>query len=114
MSSKILVATRKGLFTVARNGQGWEITDADFLGDNVSLVLPDRRDGKTYAALDHGHFGVKVHRKDPGGTWQEVAAPAYPPKPEGLEENDMWGRPLAWSTARIWALEGGGASLGTR
>jgi hypothetical protein len=109
MTGKILVATRKGLFTVVRQGGGWEITDAAFLGDNVTLVLADARDGTTYAALDHGHFGVKVHRMDKGGAWQEVAAPVYPPKPEGLEENDMWGRPLAWSTARIWALEGGGA-----
>ena len=30
---------------------------------------------------------------------------AYPPKPDGYEEHDMWGRPLKWSTARIWALE---------
>ena len=27
----------------------------------------DPRDGTTYAALDHGHFGVKVHRSDDGG-----------------------------------------------
>ena len=43
-----------------------------------------------------------------GNGWQEIAAPVYPPKPEGLEENDMWGRPLAWSTTRIWALAAGG------
>lgn len=48
-----------------------------------------------------------MHRSTASG-WEETAAPAYPPKPEGLEENDMWGRPLAWSTARIWALEPGG------
>jgi hypothetical protein len=109
MSSSVLVATRKGLFTVSRTKPGgWDITGAEFLGDNVSLVLFDRRDAATYAALDHGHFGVKLHRRDNGGTWTEVAAPVYPPKPEGLEEHDMWGRPLAWSTARIWALEEGG------
>jgi hypothetical protein len=108
MSATILVATRKGLFTVAREGAAWAITDTAFLGDNVSLVLDDPRDGTRYAALDHGHFGVKVLRMDKGGAWQEIAAPAYPPKPEGLVENDMWGRPLAWSTARIWALVAGG------
>ena len=62
MSDKFFVSTRKGLFTVARNGGGWEITGADFLGDNVTLTLTDVRDGRHYAALDHGHFGVKVHR----------------------------------------------------
>jgi hypothetical protein len=107
MSDTLLVSTRKGLFTIARTGAGWEIAGVDFLGDNVSLAMTDSRDGSRYAALDHGHFGVKLHRLD-GGGWQEIAVPAYPSKPEGHEENDMWGRPLAWSTARIWALAEGG------
>jgi hypothetical protein len=107
MSDKLLVSTRKGLFTVARKRTAWEIASGDFLGDNVTLTLADSRDGRRYAALDHGHFGVKVHRSTPTG-WEEIATPAYPPKPEGLEENDMWGRPLNWSTARIWALAAGG------
>jgi hypothetical protein len=108
MGSRLLVSTRKGLFTVVRKSGSWDIDRVDFLGDNVTLTLTDPRSGLTYAALDHGHFGVKVHRSTPTG-WEEIAAPAYPPKPEGLEENDMWGRPLAWSTARIWAFAAGGA-----
>lgn len=107
MSDRILVSTRKGLFTVTRQAGRWDISDVAFLGDNVTLALHDPRDGTTYAALDHGHFGVKVHRNT-GKGWEEIAAPTYPPKPEGHEENDMWGRPLAWSTARIWALVPGG------
>src|SRR5512147_499057 len=51
-------------------------------------------------------FGVKLHRSTATG-WEEIPVPTYPPKPEGYEEYDMWGRPLAWSTARIWALEAG-------
>ena len=35
------------------------------------MVLPDPRDGALYAALGHGHFGVKLHRSEtaarPGG-----------------------------------------------
>jgi hypothetical protein len=109
MSDKLLISTRKGLFTVARGPAGqWEIEGVDFLGDNVSLTLTDRRDGRTYAALDHGHFGVKLHRSTANG-WEEISTPAYPPKPEGYEEHDMWGRPINWSTARIWALAAGGA-----
>jgi hypothetical protein len=108
MSDALFVATRKGLFTVSRKRGEWEISAVDFLGDNVSLFLADRRDGRRYAALDHGHFGVKLHRSTATG-WEEIAAPTYPPKPEGYEETDMWGRPLNWSTTRIWALEAGGA-----
>jgi ligand-binding sensor domain-containing protein len=104
----VLVSTRKGLFTVERTRDTWQIAGVDFLGDNVTLTLSDRRDGTHYAALDHGHFGVKVHRRAAGGSWEEIPAPVYPPKPEGYEENDMWGRPLNWSTARIWALAAGG------
>lgn len=108
MSNRLLVSTRKGLFTVIRNHGRWDVANADFLGDNVTLTLTDSRDGRTYVALDHGHFGVKVHRSTSIG-WEEIATPTYPTKPEGLEENDMWGRPLPWTTVRIWALQQGGA-----
>ncbi|MCB1520045.1 MAG: hypothetical protein KDJ37_05645 [Hyphomicrobiaceae bacterium] len=107
MSDTLLVSTRKGLFWVRRGGGRWDIDHVDFLGDNVTLTTTDPRDGRHYAALDHGHFGVKLHRWE-DGRWDEMASPTYPPKPEGLEENDMWGRPIAWSTARIWALRAGG------
>jgi photosystem II stability/assembly factor-like uncharacterized protein len=113
MSLKILVSTRKGLFTLARTGpasQPWSVERTDFLADNVTLALHDHRSGRLYAALDHGHFGVKLHASDaPGAAWSETAAPAYPPKPDDVNEVDMWGRPIAWSTARIWALEPGGS-----
>ena len=85
MSDTLLISTRKGLFTVSRKAVQWEITGADFLGDNVSITLTDRRDGRHYAALDHGHFGVKFHRSTATG-WEEIAAPTYPPKPDGYEE----------------------------
>src|SRR5882762_7107208 len=111
MSDTLLVSTRKGLFRVARKSGAWEIAAVDFLGDNVSLTLTDHRDGRHYAALDHGHFGVKLHRSMSSGWasgWEEIPAPVYPPKPEGYEEHDMWGRPVNWSTVRIWALAAGG------
>ena len=90
MSDTLLVATRKGLFTVSRKRRQWAISAVDFLGDNVSICLADCRDGQCYAALDHGHFGVKLHRSKATG-WEEIAAPTYPPKPEGHEETDMHG-----------------------
>ncbi len=87
MSDRLFAATRKGLFTLQRNGSGpspWKVTRAAFLGDNVGMVLPDRRDGHVYAAIGHGHFGSKMHRSPDGGeTWEECAVPAYPAPPEG-------------------------------
>ncbi len=103
--STLLVSTRKGLFVVEGVGKEARITRATFLGDNVPLTLVDRRDGSWYAVLDHGHFGVKLHRsEDRGETWTEIAIPTYPPKPEGFVDKDMWGREREWATKNIWAL----------
>jgi len=79
MADRLFVCTRKGLFEFRRNGGGrWDITDAHFLGAPVSMMLADPRDGALYAALDHGHFGVKLHRSDDGGrSWPEIATPSY-------------------------------------
>jgi photosystem II stability/assembly factor-like uncharacterized protein len=104
--STLLVCTRKGLFVVEGEGASARITRSTFVGDNVSLAMVDRRDGSWYAVLDHGHFGVKLHRSgDRGETWTEIATPAYPPKPEGFEDKDMWGREREWATKNVWALE---------
>ena len=113
MSEQFLVATRKGLFTVQRGERRlspWSITATAFLGDNVSMVLTDPRDGAIWAALDHGHFGAKLHvSRDGGNTWTEATSPAYPPKPEGHEEVEpAGGRLIPWTVLRIWALEPGG------
>ena len=105
--SSILVSTRKGLFEVARASSGWAISAADFLGDNVSIALHDPRSGYRYGALNHGHFGAKLHR-DSGKGWQEIAAPAYPAKPEGLVDKDGWGKDIPYSLLNIFALETGG------
>lgn len=96
MSDRILVATRKGLFAF-RRGTDWTITGTAFLGDPVSMALHDTRDGTLYAALNLGHFGVKLHRsEDSGESWEEVAAPTYPQQ-EGDDE--------APSLKLIWSLE---------
>lgn len=100
MSDRILIASRKGLFDLRRDSRGaWSIVRDSFLGSPVSMVLRDARDNTLYAALDLGHFGVKLHRsEDDGASWTEIAAPSY----AGLS-----GDP-APSLIRIWALETGG------
>jgi hypothetical protein len=109
MADRLLVATRKGLFTIDRPAAQWRVRRRAFLGDPVSVVL-DAGCGRLYAALDLGHFGVKLHRSTDGGeTWEECAAPAYPPKPEGLDDRDANGKPIEWRVEKIWALAAGGA-----
>ncbi|HJU40522.1 MAG TPA: sialidase family protein [Tahibacter sp.] len=108
MSDRLLVSTRKGLFALARANGEWAVERTAFLGDNVTLALADARDGAWYAALNLGHFGVKLHRStDRGRTWTEIAVPAYadgdtvavgdgkPPKPAAL--------------SLLWSLEPGGS-----
>jgi photosystem II stability/assembly factor-like uncharacterized protein len=112
MSTRCHVATRKGLFTLERGASGWAIRRTSFLGDNCTLVMHDPRSGELLAALDHGHFGVKMHRsRDAGGTWQEIAAPKYPEKPADYvpKTTPAEGRPIDWSLKLVWALAPGGA-----
>ncbi len=98
---KLYVGTKKGLFVVADG----RIGKPQFLGDPVSMVLPDR-DGTLYAALNLGHFGVKLRRSaDGGATWEEVAAPEYPPLPEDSQDK------TPWKLVQLWALESDGRRL---
>jgi hypothetical protein len=94
------VATRKGLFELRRAAAGWRIGRISFLGEPVSMVLPPRAgDQRMLAALNLGHFGVKVHASDDAGAnWHEVAAPAYPAQPA-----EAAGVP--WKLVMIWSLE---------
>jgi hypothetical protein len=112
MSDRCYVATRKGLFTVDRGASKWSISHANFVGDNVTLLLHDPRNGNLFAALNHGHFGIKLHRStDRGETWQEIPAPQYPAMPEGYTPKPVpfFNKPLDWSLKLIWALAAGGA-----
>lgn len=108
MSDRILIATRKGLFTARRGSRGWAITDAALLGDPVSMVLVDA-EGAIHAAQALGHFGVKIKRsRDDGRSWEERPVPKYPPKPEDLEDIDpVQKTPIPWDLKTIWSLETG-------
>ena len=100
MSDTLYAGTRKGLFTLHPEGRGWGIAGSAFLGEPVTAILPDPRDGALYAGLNLGHFGVKLHRSDDGGTsWTELPAPAFP---QASGEED------APSVSLIWTLAAGG------
>lgn len=123
MSKRLQVATRKGLFIIERKRSGWSITNASFLGDNCTLVMHDPRpkkgarkkaDGKAngtlYAALNHGHFGVKLHRSSDGGTsWKPIGSPTYPPKPKNYKpKTPAQGTTYDWTLKLVWAFAHGG------
>jgi hypothetical protein len=103
------LATRKGLFELRLRAGAWAVERVSFLGDPVSQVLPPLADGpapgRMLAALNLGHFGVKMQASDDGGaTWQEVAVPTYPAQPE-----DAAGP--AWKLVQVWSLEAAGGTV---
>ncbi|WP_284614802.1 WD40/YVTN/BNR-like repeat-containing protein [Aquabacterium humicola] len=109
MSQRAWIATRKGLLELHRDGPRWAIAREHFLGEPVSMLLPPQggsgSDGRMMAALNLGHFGTKVQVSgDAGREWAEVAAPAYPPQPEGAQGP-------AWKLQQIWSLENIGGTL---
>ncbi len=100
-ATTLLVGTRKGLFDFDASGTTPHIRALHFAGAPCSAVLADPRDGTWYAALDHGHFGCKLHRSDDrGATWQEVATPAYPADASDDASGDA-------TTQLLWCLEAG-------
>lgn len=107
MASLLHVATRKGLMTFGEDTNGWRLRNTAFLGDPVSAVLSDPRDGALYAALNLGHFGVKLHRSDDGGeSWQELPSPAFAAVAAETGDAAPAGAP---SVSLIWSLAAGGA-----
>jgi len=100
MSARAWAATRKGLFELTRGAGGrWEVGRIGFLGEPVSMLLPPGPGGRMLAALNPGHFGVKLHASDDeGATWQELAAPAFPPQPAEATG-------VAWKVLQLWSLE---------
>ena len=98
MSDRLMIGTKKGLFTLRRGGGGWRVAGTAFIGDPISMVLADARDGALYTAQALGHFGVKLQRsRDNGETWQELPAPAFP----AGQENGP-------SVSYLFCLEAGG------
>ena len=102
MSDRLFVGTRKGLFTIARENGRWAVREPAFLGDPVTAVLSQDGGNTIHAALNLGHFGVKMRRSVDGGkTWEEQSAPTYPQQPENAPGP-------AWKLVQVWTLEAGG------
>ncbi|MEZ4949667.1 MAG: sialidase family protein [Saprospiraceae bacterium] len=104
MKSTLLVGTRKGLIPFVFENENWKSQNVSFDGVPVSIAYADPRNGRWWACLDHGHWGVKLHYSDDrGANWTEVDPPAYP---EGSEIKD--GVPA--SVKYLWAMAHGGVN----
>jgi hypothetical protein len=108
MNSTLLIGTRKGFVAYRLANNHWEVENLSFEGMPVSIAYADARTSTWWAALDHGHWGVKLHRSiDRGKNWDEVDAPAYL---EGEEIKDG----IKASTRYIWSIANGGKSFPSR
>lgn len=98
-------ATRKGLFELRRRGGRWQVENLSFVADPVTMLLPPDDGGRMLAGLNLGHFGAKLHASDDAGrTWREVAAPTFPPQPDGAEGP-------AWKLEQVFSLERAGDAI---
>jgi photosystem II stability/assembly factor-like uncharacterized protein len=96
---ELILGTHKGLLITNLAG---EVQREFHVGVPVSYAAVDPRNGVWWAAVDHGHWGQKLHRSRDGGVnWQEIPAPAYP---EGEEITE--GKPATLSY--IWLVTPGG------
>lgn len=108
MKKKVLVGTRKGMLVLEKNDNTWKITSDHFMGIPVNMVFEDPRNGTWWVALDHGHWGNKLHYStDQGKHWEEITAPQYP-------EGSMIKEDVSANLRYIWAFSptGNGSSDG--
>jgi hypothetical protein len=69
MRSTLLLGTRKGFISYQFKKGKWKNENLSFEGVPVSIAYADERNGTWWAALDHGHWGVKLHRSNDRGKY---------------------------------------------
>lgn len=102
--SLLFLSTRKGLVIFKKSKFSWEYLSTHFLGIPVTLAYTDENTNTWWACLDHGHWGIKLHKStNSGNSWEEIEAPKYE---DGLEI-----KPGVPATNKyIWAFTNGGKS----
>ena len=104
MSRKIMVGTSKGLVAISDRSGNWAIDQVHFTGLPVSAFHADSVSGTWWTAIDHRHWGTKVHYSTNGGSeWIEVPPPAF---------GDAEYRPGQRASLKsIWALQKVGSEI---
>ena len=78
---RLLVSTDKGLLVYKLESEKWKMDKIHFLGMPVGTTMVDQRSGQWWAALNHKHWGAKLHlSEDDGKHWMEVQTPWIPSK----------------------------------
>ncbi len=105
--AQLLVATRKGLWTLTSDAtrRKWTLAGPAFLGNIVHHAVLDPRDGKTLlAAARTGHLGPTIFRStDRGRTWKEATTPpAFKPGSGRTVDHTFWLAPAHPSEPGAW------------
>ena len=103
----LLIATRKGLWTLAGDAarRAWKLTGPHFLGHIVHHAIADPRDARTIlAAARTGHLGPTIFRStDRGRTWKEAAQPpAFKPGSGRTVDHSFWLTPGHPTELGVW------------
>ncbi len=105
---QLILGTNKGLLILEQQGNTWELILDTHQAIPVSYAAVDPRHNTLWACLDHGHWGVKLHRShDSGATWTELPAPRFPDNTE-LEPG------IPAKVSYLWYLAPGGADQPNR
>ena len=80
LSKEVLVGTREGVLTIARDaGAKWQVTQRAITDKHISAILKEPESGTTFAGAFHG--GVHVS-SDGGKSWQE--------RGNGMTQNNVY------------------------
>ena len=106
-NTTLLIATRKGLWTLAGDAarRAWKIAGPQFLGNIVHHAIADPRDGRiVLAAARTGHLGPTVFRSiDRGRSWKEAAQPpAFKPGSGRTVDHTFWLTPGHATEPGVW------------
>ncbi len=110
---KILVGTTKGLVVFGKTLKGWKIEKVHFSGLPVTIVYIDERTDNWWVALDHRHWGQKLHySENEGMQWIEVAPPKYPLNAE-IKPGKLATLKKIWSISHAGTDKPGAMWIGT-
>lgn len=89
MTSTIAVGTDKGLFLLSRGGSGWEVSDPQFLGWQVT-AFATLQSGAFLAGTSSAWFGPAIHRSENATDWSQVAPGPRFEATDGAELQQIW------------------------
>jgi photosystem II stability/assembly factor-like uncharacterized protein len=88
--TELLVGTKKGLFVLQGDSDGFEIRARAFAGEPVEFAIRDPRSGRYFACVTSAFYGPKVFlTDDPAGEWEQAEGLALPEGGEASLER-LW------------------------